>query len=341
MSRQSISAIEAGRASPSVDVALALAQALGTTVEELFGAAREPETIETVPAWPSHSTRVAVAFVGNRWRSYGLEGPGLARAADGVARRGKAGKGLRVAPLRDPRELRDNVVMMGCAAGLGVLADRLNAARGPGRFIWFSRSSSMSLQDLGGGAAHIAGAHLVDARTGEASVSELRRLSGGVAAVVVALARWEAGLLLAAGNPLGVRSFADLARPKLRFVAREKGSGARRVTDRELERAGLPASIATKAILTAAGHMEVAAAIAQGAADTGVATRDTAIAFGLDFIPLAEERYDLVIRREDHDDPRIIRLLDTITSAPFRNELSALGYDAGPAGERVAELAAS
>jgi molybdate-binding protein len=81
--------------------------------------------------------------------------------------------------------------------------------------------------------------------------------------------------------------------------------------------------------------------VALGAADAGVATRDAALAYGLHFVPLAEERYDLVIPVVLLTDVRVQRLLDTLSAAPCRQELAALGYDVSACGQRVAELAAA
>ncbi|HEY5959007.1 MAG TPA: substrate-binding domain-containing protein, partial [Polyangiaceae bacterium] len=86
------------------------------------------------------------------------------------------------------------------------------------------------------------------------------------------------------------------------------------------------------------GHLEVAHAVALGAGDVGVATRDAAIGYGLDFLPLTEERYDLVVPRDELGDPRMARLFDVMTAGPLRRELAALGYDVSPAGNRVAEI---
>ena len=85
----------------------------------------------------------------------------------------------------------------------------------------------------------------------------------------------------------------------------------------------------------------MARAVAMGAADTGVATRDAALAFGLSFLALAEERYDLALPRSALGDARVLRLLDVLVSAQFRRELSAIGYDARPTGERVAVVEAA
>jgi molybdate-binding protein len=85
----------------------------------------------------------------------------------------------------------------------------------------------------------------------------------------------------------------------------------------------------------------VARAIALGAADVGIATRDAAAALGLAFVPIAEERYDLVVPRDDLHDPRLARLFEVMTGTLFRRELSSLGYDVGQCGSKVAEILAA
>jgi molybdate-binding protein len=89
------------------------------------------------------------------------------------------------------------------------------------------------------------------------------------------------------------------------------------------------------------GQLEVAHAVAIGAGDVGVATRDAALAFGLTFVPLAEERYDLAIPESGLEDQRIVRLLDALSAAPLRRELASLGYDVRCSGDRVADVSAA
>lgn len=339
LTRQSIGAIEAGRAMPAVDVALRIARALGCRVEDLFGGAADAQLLATEPESASLSGRVAVANVGGRWVSYPLRESGARISADGVVverRRGVAD----VEPLRSDADTRDNVVVMGCAAGLGLLADRLNSRSGPGRFLWLPRSSTAALDSLAKQRTHVAGVHLVDARTGDANVADVRQHAGGVSVALVTLARWEAGLVTAAGNPKNLRRASDLARRGLRLVTREAGSGARRLLDQALRQAGAT-GVARSGAVRASGHLEVAHAVYLGAGDVGVATRDAAIAYGLDFVPLAEERYDLVIPLGSMSDPRIARLLDVMTTGSLRRELASLGYDVRACGDRVAEVRAA
>jgi molybdate-binding protein len=315
--------------------------------------------------------RVALAHIAGRWLSYPLSGDGARLSADALAlpepeavgRRARSAPAgsrakapasprlavarLAVAPMRPLEEVQGNLVLMGCALGLGLLADRLNASLGGrgrpahGRCLWFTRSNGEALAALAKQQVHIAGVHLPEAKNGEPSLADVRRLAGSQALSVITLARWEAGLLVAPGNPKQLRSAADLGRRGLRCVVREAGSGARRLLERELSRAGLSRELASSALLQANGHLQVAQAVAMGAADVGVATRDAALAYGLCFVALAEERYDLLIPQQLLEDARVQRLLDTLSTAPYRQELAALGYDVRNCGQRVAELAAA
>lgn len=340
LSRQSVHAIESGRALPAVDVALRLARALECRVEDLFGSAASETRISVEPVAEALPGRVALSHIAGRWLSYSLSRDGMARSADAIAGRNVRGR-VEVELLRPAADVRENLVLMGCAPALGLLADRFNVRSGSGRCLWLTRSSTSALDALGRRQTHLAGVHLVDQKTGEANLPDVRRLGANRPLVVITLASWEAGLVVPPGNPKGISKVAQLARKGLRFVAREPGSGARRLLDLELARAGLPAELVRGASLQAAGHLEVAHAVSLGAADTGIATRDAALTFGLGFVPLAQERYDLVLSRDDLSDPRCVRLFEVMTSAPFRRELAALGYDVEHCGDRVAEILAA
>lgn len=339
LSRQSLGAIEAGRATPSVELALRLARALDCSVEELFGDPGVQPTLLSESIGTPASGRVALAQIGGRWVAYPLSGAAMTTSADGLARPTARG-GVEVEPVRPTSEARDNVVVMGCAPALGLLADRLNSRAGPGRFFWLPYSSTKALECLARRQTHLAGVHLVDGRTGAANLVDVRRHAGPDPVVVVTLARWEMGLLTAPGNPKKLQKPLDLARRGLRLITREVGSGARRLLERKLREAGLPEQLARESTLQGTGHLEVAQAIALGAADVGVATADAALAFGLGFVPLAEERYDLVLPTVLLNDARIERLLDVMTGSSFGRELASLGYDVRCCGERVAEIPA-
>lgn len=340
LTRQSVSAIEAGRATPAVDVALRIARALDCQVEDLFGGAQEAPVLTTEASSKNLVGRVAMAHLAGRWVSYPLVDDGGRISADGVVADARQGA-VNVEPLRSLPEARQNVIVMGCAAGLGLLADRLNSRPGAGRFLWLPRSSTAALESLAKRHTHVAGVHLVDARTGEANVADVRRLVPAEPIVLITLARWEVGLVLRPGDGNRIRGAADLGRRGLRLVTREPGAGAQRLLEKEVRGARLPVEVARNGRLQAGGHLEVARAVALGAADTGVATRDAAMACGLAFVPLAEERYDLALPLPALDDPRIARLFDVLVSGDFRRELSVLGYDVRLSGQRVAEIGAA
>jgi putative molybdopterin biosynthesis protein len=344
LSRQSLSSIEAGRAVPGVDVALRLAHALGWRVEELFPLAPVVATLSAEIAGESSKLanlgRVALAQVAGRWVCYPLTGDRLRTAADGVVLR--AGRGhAEIECVQSVSEAQANIVLMGCAAALGLLSDRLNRHSGAGRFVWLSCSSTRALDAFGKRQTHVAGVHLVDAKTGEANVADVRRYVAAQPVSLITLARWEAGLVVAAGNPRKIRGAADLGRRDLRCVVREAGSGARRLFDRILKESVKGERSLRQPSVLASGHLEVAHAVALAAADVGVATRDVAIAFGLDFVPLIEERYDLALAPAQLEDERIQRWLHSMTTLVVRRELESLGYDTRCTGERVAELCAA
>lgn len=325
ISRQALLAIEAGRSTPSVDVAMRIAHALGVTVDALFAAEIDAPIVK-VDDPGARSGRVTMAWIRDRWVAHALGEREHDVGADAIV------SARRATFLREPESARDNVVLMGCAPALGPICDRLNGARG-GRYVWLARSSEDALRALHDARTHVAGLHLVDARTGESNVGYVRRASAS--AVLVTLAHWEVGLVVAKGNPLSIRRAADVARRGVRLVTRERGSGARRMLERALVREGASASRASSRVI-AKGHREVGRCIAVGACDVGPAVRDVAIASDLDFVPLGSERFDLALARTSLEDPRIARFLDALTSAPVRSELRALGYDVEKTGSRVA-----
>ena len=150
---------------------------------------------------------------------------------------------------------------------------------------------------------------------------------------VVTLARWEEGLVIAPGNPKGVRNVEDLARKNNRLVNREPGAGSRALLDRLLAKAGLDASRVRGYDRIAYGHLAAAYCVMSREADVCLATRSAARSFGLDFIPLRSERYDLVMGRRTADLPAVAAFLDVLQRATLRRKLELLaGYDTSQTG---------
>jgi putative molybdopterin biosynthesis protein len=150
----------------------------------------------------------------------------------------------------------------------------------------------------------------------------------------VTLAYRTQGLIVAGGNPKGVRSAADLAQSGLRFINRNPGSGTRLWLDSELERQGIPRESIDGYEHVVNTHTECARAVASGQADAALGLQASALQFDLDFIPLFEERYDLVLPREQEDS--LAPLLEHIQTAAFRRDLATLtGYNTSHSGEQI------
>jgi putative molybdopterin biosynthesis protein len=192
---------------------------------------------------------------------------------------------------------------------------------------------------LGRGEAHAAGTHLWDAESGESNMPYVRRELAGHRLLVVTLSQWQQGLIVARGNPKGIVGAVDLARPEITLVNRDAGSGSRMLFDVWLRQAGIAPHWVSGYGREVPSHLAVAQAVASGSVDVGPGILAVARALELDFIPLQEERYDLVIPLEFLHAAPMQALLEVVVSSPFRTELEALGgYDGSHAGTVVAEL---
>ncbi len=155
-------------------------------------------------------------------------------------------------------------------------------------------------------------------------------------AIVVELFYRELGLLVAPGNPKGIGSVRDLARPKLRLVNRQAGSGTRIYLDQQLARARVNGKTIYGYETTVTTHLEIGLRILKGDADVGLATRTAAQLLGVEFLPLTRERFDLLIPRERFFSKQIQTLLGIIGSREFRDRVGTLGgYDVGESGRII------
>jgi len=204
----------------------------------------------------------------------------------------------------------------------------------PGYELDLSFSGSLGgLMALAQGRAELAGSHLWDEESDTYNLPFIRRLLPGRRMAVVTLAHRSLGLIIRPGNPHSITGLADLARPGLRFVNRQAGSGTRVWLDAQLQRAKIvPRSVAGYGdeMLT---HSEVARAIAEGQADVGLGLESAAHLYGLDHIPMTRERYDLIIPEENMALPAVESLLAWLSSAKGRQVIMSLeGYQAGETG---------
>jgi putative molybdopterin biosynthesis protein len=189
------------------------------------------------------------------------------------------------------------------------------------------------LVNLRQGLCQISGAHILD-ETGEYNTPTVRHLFPDRNVELVTLAYRTQGLILAAGNPRGIKQLADLARGDVKFVNRNPGSGTRLWLDMELKKQGIDTSRINGYGIEVKTHSEAAALVANRKADASIGLQAAAHQFNLDFIPLFEERYDLILPREN--EKALAPLLDYLQTANFRTELNALtGYNASHSGEQI------
>ena len=302
------------------------------------------------PAGDDEYLRVTVGRVGEQTIATPLSrGAGVITSlvrADGIVRIPRfsegydAGDTVTVELYRHPREIERTIVAIGSHdLTLDLLAQFL-AERAPGM-----RLSSANVGSLGGlialrrGQAHLAGAHLLHPETGAYNVPYVREYLPGRHVFLVTLVGREQGLIVARGNPKRIQGVEDLARADVRFVNRQRGAGTRLLLDYELQRRGVAPAQVQGYAREEYTHLAVAAAVASGAADCGLGVLAAARALELDFVPVAGERYDLVIPAEHYASDLLKPLLALLENAEFRAAVAALpGYDVSAMGRVAAEI---
>jgi putative molybdopterin biosynthesis protein len=349
VSRQAVSAVESGLSDPSLRVALALARALGVTVEELFGPGGPVSPVAARPVAPlgGQDARVALAPMGDEFVALPLSGDPVSRArflpADGLAGGTGTGNhsarnhGPRTRPVRPIVPPRPTLVVAGCDPAMPLLETPLGLLDPPVALRWWPCPSREALRLAADGLVHVAGAHLRGRSGGYNTGPAGELLPQGCE--VIGFSSWREGLVLRPELAGDVAGLGDVARRGLRLVNREPGSEARSVLDRELAGLGIDGGRLPGYGTRVTGHLQVAAAITAGLADAGVASEPAALAYGLAFIPLATERFDLVIPAGLAGSREIQGLIRALSSRWLLDQLASLpGYDAAACGEHVATL---
>jgi putative molybdopterin biosynthesis protein len=335
----------------------------------------DPVLAQPVAAVSGPGSRVALATVGDRFVALPLHADTAARLGFGPAGGLVAGPSSVPAvvsspaivsspavvssreqepwnpvPVRPIGPPRPTVVVAGCDPALPLLETPLALLDPPLAFAWWPCGSGEALRLAAAGLVHAAGVHRVGpagpagpadpagpagpagpARS-PADVEAAADIPGG--AEVVGFASWREGLVVRPGTQ--VRGLDDVARQGLRLVNREPGAQARTLLDRERLRLRLDPAELPGYDTRAAGHLQVAAAIVGGLADVGVSSEPAALAYGLDFIPLAEERFDLMLPAKHAASREVQGLLKVLTSPWLLAQIASLpGYDAARCGERA------
>jgi molybdopterin molybdotransferase/putative molybdopterin biosynthesis protein len=345
VTRQTIYAIEAGTYVPNTVVALRLARALDAKVEDLFLLGDEAllpelraEQVLLLPGSgdPQPGQPVQLCQVDKRvFASPPAAVPWYFPPSDAIVINENSGNGkVKVQIFHSDGEFQNKILLAGCDPGISVLTRHVQAAGV--EMAVAHRNSSQALALLKEGCVHIAGTHLRDEASGESNLPEIERLFPKESVAVISFAVWEEGIVTAHGNPKDIKGIEDLARRDISIVNRETGAGSRLLLDTSLKRLKIPTRSVRGYNHLAPGHLPAAWQVHSGAADCCIATRAAARTFGLGFVPLVTERYDLAVRRRHLDLPAVQTLLDTLNRGSFRRELESLGgYDTKAAGQRL------
>lgn len=349
ITRQALYAMEKDHYLPGTEVALQLAHALGTSVEDLFSLNDGQDILQAeLPADHSgvlKSTRVKLATVGNRLVAkpvmelgdvLNYTVPADALVLGTIPRRKRS---VYVQLLKSQKDVESQILVAGCDPAIHLAGEHVRQQGGNASVVGWNMASLAALRALKRGDVHVAGIHMRDRRSGEYNLPFLKKYLQGQTVTVVRFATWQEGLLLKGGNPKQVRGFEDLVRPDVRIVNREKGAGARLLLDHLLSHHRIPSQIVRGYGTIASSQIGLGRSIAEGKADVGIGARAVAQLYNFDFIPLQEERYDLVIPTAYvHSHPGIKIFLETLVTRRFQQEIEALGgYDARESGKIIRE----
>lgn len=358
ISRQAVAGLEAGQWDPSLRVALAIARALGQSVEELFGPPTPEPAVEVTPlAAPAGPAcrRAELARVGSRMVALPLSDdrafrPGFLTAGGFLEHtRGRA-----VGPwtARPTVPQRPTLVVAGCDPALPLLAAPLASLDPPIGLSWWHCGSQTAMELASAGLVHVAGVHSpgvhshgrpahpdrVRSHPERARRAAQRADTHDRGFELVSFAEWSEGLAFRRGEAAG--GLAEAASRGMRLVGREPGSEARALLERQMAKEGLGIADVEGLNTNVAGHLLVASAIAGRLGDVGVVAEPAALCYGLEFLELSQERSVLALPRRLLDTPEIRALLRVLASPGLSEQLATLpGYrGAGRCGEILGSL---
>lgn len=232
-----------------------------------------------------------------------------------------------------------NIVITGQDMSLDILATHLERSVPSTRPLRSYAGSLDSLIAMYQGESDIVSTHLLDGDTGEYNLPYIRKLLVGFSYIVVHMLARSAGFYVQKGNPKGITEWSDLQQEGLTLINRERGSGARVLLDEQLRLHGIHSASLNGYFTEENSHFAVAGKVARGEADVGIGTEKAAkIIDGIEFIPLIQERYDLVMVKKAGQDQWINTVIDILRSSAFQNELGSIhGYDLSDTGTVIFE----
>lgn len=237
-----------------------------------------------------------------------------------------AGETVRIEMLRSRKEIDSTLVAIGSHDNiLDLMANFLHRLSPPVRLSSAHVGSMGGIMAIRRGEAHFGGSHLLDEDSGEYNVSFIKRFLSDLPLKLINLCYREQGFIVSKGNPFDIQSFTDIIAKDLSFINRQKGAGTRLLTDKILRDSGLEPEQIAGYNHEEYTHMNVAAAVLSGSVDVGMGIRAAALALELDFVPIAEERYDLIVPTLFLDDARIKAALELMSNDTFRSRIEDLG----------------
>jgi len=299
------------------------------------------------PAGDDDFVRVVVGKVGDKLLAAPLSrGAGVITSlvqADGLAlvpsgtQGMEAGEKIQVRLYRNRSEIEKTILAIGSHdLTLDLIAQFL--AEHDRRLASANVGSQGGLVALRRGEAHIAGSHLLDPNDGTYNISYIRQYMPGIPVKVVALVGRDQGLIVKKGNPKRIKTLQDLTRHEVQFVNRQRGAGTRVLLDYHLNTMEISKESIAGYNQDEYTHLGVASAVASGRADCGLGVAAAAQALDLEFIPLFQERYDIVIPKQFADDVLLAPLFDLLVDSHFREAVSKLkGYDVSVMGTLILE----
>ena len=249
----------------------------------------------------------------------------------------EAGESVEVRLLNSEENLKNTLVVIGSHDPLlDELADMLHTAD---RKLYMSSShvgSMGGIMAMRRGESHAAGCHLLDTETGEYNIAFMRKYFPKRDVHLLRCVGRQQGLMLAGGNPKHIEKFEDIAKNNIRYVNRQKGSGTRILTDYLCKTHGVNSEKIYGYEREELTHTSVAAQIASGSADAGMGIYSAAQLYGLDFLPICIEEYDLIIPNHAWNTPMVRQLIETMKSEKFREKILSMGgYTLDRPGEEI------
>lgn len=291
---------------------------------------------------------VNVANIKNQYIAYPLnKGAGITTSlvkSDGILHIPRGSEGIEAGNtcnviLKTPLSVIDNTLISTGShdIALDILRDLLQKKHNV-RLVSNHAGSMGGIMSLMRGETHFSGIHLLDPQTGAYNTSYLNKYLSRQKWLLIHLAKREQGIIVKKGNPLNIKGLSDLANPEIRFVNRQKGSGTRILLDYLLQKQNINPEVINGYQHEEYTHLAVAAAVKGDACDAGLGIYAAAKIMGLDFIPIAEENYDLCFLPDLMDEKYLKFILDIIKDEEFVQKLTFMGgYNLSESGKAVAQ----